>query len=78
MGIAPTLRLLLAELGFELDCLAPNYSALLTFPLGFPARGHCDEIPLTEEKSEAQREKALPGTELHGLRFHNLSEKQNS
>lgn len=33
LGIDPALRLLLAEMGLELDSLAPNYLAPVTFPL---------------------------------------------
>lgn len=46
LGIDPTPRLLLAELGFELDCLAPNYSALATFPFGSPPQSRSDQDPI--------------------------------
>lgn len=36
LGMDHTLRLLLAEMGFELDCLAPKYSALTIFPFCSP------------------------------------------
>lgn len=40
------LRLLLAELGFELDSLAPDHSALATFPFCFPPQSPGPEDPI--------------------------------
>ena len=49
LGIDPTLRLSLEELGFELDCLAPDYSALATFPFCSPPQSRGDEDPIYRE-----------------------------